>query len=91
LKNTVGPKTLYLTVDQVAERLGVSTDSIWRWKRADKFPKAVRVGPGSTRWRLSDIVAYESQMEACLMLDASFVLDTPFARDAVAEVEDIKK
>jgi prophage regulatory protein len=85
MNSTVGPNTLYLTVEQVAERLGVSTDSIWRWKRAGKFPKAVKVGPGSTRWRLADIETYEGQMQACLAVDASFVLDTPFVKNVLAK------
>ncbi|MBL4927788.1 helix-turn-helix transcriptional regulator [Fuscibacter oryzae] len=68
------PNTLYLSVDQVAERLGVSTDSIWRWKRAGAFPLAVKVGPGCTRWRLSDIEAYESNLQACFTFDASHLL-----------------
>lgn len=81
----VTPENLYLTVDQVAKRLNVSSDSIWRWKRAGQFPPAVRVGPGCTRWRLSDVEAYESQLQACCMFDASFVLDTPFVRTVVAD------
>jgi prophage regulatory protein len=44
-------KTLFLTVSQVADRYGVSTDSIWRWKRSGDFPAPVRVGPNCTRWR----------------------------------------
>ena len=42
----VKPENLYLSVDQVAERFGVSTDSIWRWTWEGSFPAAVRVGPG---------------------------------------------
>lgn len=55
----------YLTVQQVADRLGVSTDTIWRWKRNGAFPAAVRVGPKMTRWRLADIVAFEATLQAC--------------------------
>ena len=64
-----------LTVEQIARRCGCSTDSIWRWKRAGRFLAAVRVGPGCTRWRLSDIEACETQIQACCMFDATFVLD----------------
>ena len=65
---TVQPETLYLSVDQVAQRYGVSTDSIWRWKRAGDFPAAVRIGPNCTRWRLSDILEHEDQMQACFAI-----------------------
>ena len=57
MNEMVNPANLYLTVNQVAERFGVSTDTIWRWKRNGDFPRPVRVGPNCTRWRLSDIVA----------------------------------
>ena len=53
---TVKPVTIFLSVDQVAQRYGVSTDSIWRWKREGKFPAPVRVGSGITRWRLADLI-----------------------------------
>ena len=56
---------MYLTVEQVAERYGVSTDSIWRWKRNGTFPAPVRVGPNCTRWRLSDIIEHDSKLQCC--------------------------
>jgi len=60
----INPENVFLTVTQVVERYSVSTDSIWRWKRNGKFPKPVRVGPGSTRWKLSDLLKHESQFVA---------------------------
>lgn len=71
---TVNPNTLYLTVQQVAERYGVSTDSIWRWKRSGDFPAPVRIGPNCTRWRLSDLVEHESQMKACFVSCADWLI-----------------
>lgn len=58
---------LYLTVEQVARRFAVSTDTIWRWKRDGDFPKAFRVGPGTTRWRLDDIETYERNLQCCFV------------------------
>lgn len=55
----------FLTVEQVATRFGVSTDTIWRWKRMGGFPRAVKVGPGTTRWRLADIEAHERSLQCC--------------------------
>lgn len=69
----VNPKTPYLTLEQVAERFNVSTASIWRWKREGRFPAAVRLGPSTTRWRLSDIIAHENSLEACLAIDFDFL------------------
>ena len=54
---------VYRTVAQVADRLGVSTDTIYRWKRDGDFPKAVKLSRGTTRWRLSAIEAWENTCE----------------------------
>ena len=60
---TSGTSRLYLTVAQVAERFGVSTDTVWRWSRNGNLPKPVKLGAGSTRWRQSDLDKYEGQLE----------------------------
>ncbi len=45
-----------ISVEQVAERLGVSTATIWRWVHDhDSFPRPVRLSPGCTRWNEGDI------------------------------------
>jgi prophage regulatory protein len=67
----------YLTVVQVAERYGVSTDTIWRWKRDGRLPSAVRIGPNCTRWRLSDLLEHEVTFETCFAYDAQFSLASP--------------
>ena len=54
---------VYLKVEQVAARFGVSTDTIYRWKRERDFPKSRKLTSGSVRWRLSDIVEWESTVE----------------------------
>ena len=54
---------VYLSVIQVADRLGVSRDSIYRWKRLGDFPKAYKLSAGSSRWRLADIEAWESNLD----------------------------
>lgn len=56
------PATYYLSVEQVAKRFSVSKDTIWRWKRNGEFPAPVKLGGTTTRWRLSDIEEYESQL-----------------------------
>ena len=72
MNEMVNPANLYLTVNQVAERFGVSADTIWRWKRNGDFPRPVRVGPNCTRWRLSDIVAHESTFQACFAMHVDY-------------------
>ncbi len=63
---------VYLTVNQVAERLGVSRDTIYRWKRESNFPLARKLSPGSSRWRQSDILEWESNLEAGFATNFSF-------------------
>ena len=63
----------YLTVEDVAKRFGVSTDTIWRWKRNGDCPAAVRVGPGTTRWRVSDVIEHESKLVACFTMDLAYL------------------
>lgn len=57
-----GMPAFYLNAGQVADRYGVSTDTVWRWSRNGNMPKSVKLSPGSTRWRLSDLTKHEAQM-----------------------------
>ena len=61
----VSPGNLYLSIDEVARRFGVSTDSIRRWANAGNFPKPRKVGPNTTRWKLSEVEAHEACMSTC--------------------------
>ena len=72
LNDTIDPKSVYLTDIQVAERLTISKSTVWRWKDEGKLPKAVRIGPNVTRWRLSDILEFEAKMEACFVTHVDF-------------------
>ncbi|MBN8978921.1 MAG: AlpA family phage regulatory protein [Rhizobiales bacterium] len=57
--------SLYLQDKQVAERYGVSRGCIWRWVKTDpNFPKPVSLSPGSTRWRVKDLEAWECSKAA---------------------------
>lgn len=54
-----------LTDNEVAALFKVSKQTIWRWiKTSEDFPKPLKVEKGSTRWRLSEVVAYEARMAA---------------------------
>lgn len=54
----------YLTEKEVAVHFNVSPDSIRRWIRQGKFPKPLRIGTGTSRWRRKDIEAYEATLSA---------------------------
>lgn len=50
----------YLTVRDVAQRFAVSVQTVWRWaKERPEFPKPVELSLGTTRWRMSDLIAFE--------------------------------
>lgn len=56
----------YLSIKEVAQRYRVSASTPWRWANdpATGFPKPVSLSPGCTRWRLSDLEAWEAARSA---------------------------
>lgn len=56
---------IYLTDTQIAGRYGNHRSWSWRMLKADpNFPKPVKLSPGCTRWRLSDVEEWEAMMAA---------------------------
>lgn len=52
---------LFLSDIDVAKRYSVARPTVWRWaKETHGFPKPIHISPGTTRWRLSDLVDYEA-------------------------------
>ena len=52
----------YLKDADVGARYGAHRTWAWRRARLDPdFPKPIRLSPGCTRWRLSDIEAWEQR------------------------------
>jgi prophage regulatory protein len=51
----------YLADTTLAERYGIARNTVWRWhrERAD-FPRAVKLSQNCTRWKLSEIIAWEA-------------------------------
>jgi len=51
----------FLSDSQIAKRYDVTRQTVWRWAANDpKFPNSIKFSAGCTRWRLSDIEAWES-------------------------------
>jgi len=50
----------YLSDIQLAARYNVHRATPWRWVQTGQFPKPVNLTPGCTRWKLSDIEAWEA-------------------------------
>jgi len=52
---------IYVTDRQIGARYGVHHLTPRRWLKSDPtFPKPIRLTPGCTRWKLSDIEAWEA-------------------------------
>lgn len=51
----------FLAERDVAARYGVHRSTIWRWVTSNpKFPNPVKLGPSTSRWRLSDLLVFEA-------------------------------
>lgn len=54
------PET-YLPDTAVAKRYSVSRNTVWRWHRErPDFPRVIYLSLGCTRWKLSEIEAWEA-------------------------------
>lgn len=53
----------FLTIDEVALRLKVTTRTVWNREKTGKMPRAWRNGT-LCRWNLEDIKAYERKLKA---------------------------
>jgi prophage regulatory protein len=51
------PDLTFLRERQVLARIPVSRATWWRWVKAGRAPKPVRLGPSIVAWRASDIDA----------------------------------
>lgn len=47
----------YVSANRLAEILETSPCTIWRWAKAGRLPKPVKLGEGTTRWNLGEVRA----------------------------------
>ncbi|WP_353937989.1 AlpA family phage regulatory protein [uncultured Sulfitobacter sp.] len=53
---------IYMSDLQVAARYSVHRATPWRWAKSDPtFPKPIVLSPGCTRWKLSEVEAWETK------------------------------
>lgn len=49
----------------VAARYAITRATVWRWVTNDPdFPRPIRLSRGTTRWRTSDLVAFDARQSA---------------------------
>lgn len=51
--------TPFLRDIEVAIRYNISRSTVWRWVKANQFPKPIKFGLASTRWRIKDLESWE--------------------------------
>lgn len=52
---------VYLSDRHLADRFCTARQTIWAWLRKDPtFPRPIQLSPGCTRWRLTEIEAWEA-------------------------------
>ena len=52
----------FLSDQQVARRYGVHRSTIWRWVKTDPdFPGPIVLSLGCSRWKLSEVEAWEAR------------------------------
>lgn len=52
----------YLSDNQLAKRYDVSRVTIWRWASQGRLATPVKLSPGCTRWRMSDVLEFEKSV-----------------------------
>lgn len=51
----------YVSDQQIAHRYSVHRSTVWRWVKSDpRFPDPIVFSPGCTRWKLSQVEAWEA-------------------------------
>lgn len=53
-------RTAYVTDATLAAHFGVNRATIWGWVNRNGFPKPVKLSPQMTRWKWSDLEAWEA-------------------------------
>lgn len=59
-----GDNERFLADIDVAQRYGVVRQTVWRWaKTHPTFPRPLNISPGTSRWKLSELVQFETQFD----------------------------
>lgn len=55
---------LFLTDRDIAARFSISRNSVWRLVKTGQLPAPIKLFAGSTRWKLSELEAFEAARAA---------------------------
>lgn len=72
----------FLRDREVADRLGICRQEVWRRVKIGRLPDPVKLSEKTTRWRLSELIAFESAFSRKI---GSGVKRTPHAKVEVEE------
>jgi prophage regulatory protein len=54
----------FLRERTLCERLGIHRVTLRRWIAAGRFPRQVKLGPGTVAWRLEEVETWEAERTA---------------------------
>ena len=54
----------YIRVKKVAEAIGISQSSVWRWVQAGILPKPIKLSKRTTVWRADEVDAAIEKLAA---------------------------
>lgn len=57
------PDKQYVSIKFLMDRYGVVRETIYKFMKEYNFPKQVKLTPGSSRWLLSEVEAWEAERE----------------------------
>jgi prophage regulatory protein len=57
------PDSGFIDVRTVAGLLGVHVATVWRLAKAGELPPPIKLGPSTTRWRVSDVRTYLAALD----------------------------
>jgi excisionase family DNA binding protein len=58
-----GPERNYLTIEQVAEQVGMSKSTVRRLIAAGRFPRAAKLTGGTSKWTWRQVVFWQLYIE----------------------------
>ena len=52
---------IFLSDLEVSQRYKINRVSVWRWVKSNGLPSPVKLSPGCTRWKLTELEAWEQK------------------------------